>query len=69
LCNGPIRPHCRTQTFGATSFTTLSNASRINEIGQATKGGNELLQLAQDFDIHHFALEPMQKGVPDCLSI
>src|SRR5215471_10892159 len=28
LCSGPIRPHCRTQTLGATSLTTLSNASR-----------------------------------------
>src|SRR6516164_5798997 len=36
----------------------------IDEIGQATKRDNELLQLARDFDLHHFALEPMQEGVP-----
>jgi hypothetical protein len=32
----------------------------INEIGQATKCGNELLQLARDFALQHFASEQMQ---------
>jgi hypothetical protein len=39
----------------------------INEIGQATKRAKEILQLARDFDLHHFALEPMQEGVPGYL--
>ena len=39
----------------------------INEIGQATKRGNELLQLTRDFDLNHFALDPMQEGVPGYL--
>jgi hypothetical protein len=41
----------------------------INEIGQATKCGNELLQLARDFALQHFAPEQMQEGVPGRLSV
>jgi hypothetical protein len=41
----------------------------INEIGQATKCGNELLQLARDFAFQRFAPEQMQEGVPGRLSV